>query len=271
MSNNSFIEECFKIIKDKNIDFLYSGHPLGMKFSESTSKLRLCLQRMETEEYGQTSRPRISDSRNVRRDITSKYQLDYLRDDIIQISNQFAISIAQALYFLPNTSEIKYSYFYNKSDSFYWYNIDNGYKIASSGWDRISFLLNLAFNLGIEKYNLSNVLAAIANKIDGASKNDNFKSLKKFRDGEFKELEHKLSEGIRHEVIHIITRPTRFWCELLEQIEHDEKYMVKNRFELEEKRANEVKLLEEHYKHFLTGIDDSLDLVESFFDEKFFK
>jgi hypothetical protein len=47
--------------------------------------------------------------------------------------------------------------------------------------------------------------------------------------------------------------------------------MVKNRFELEEKRANEVKLLEEHYKHFLTGIDDSLDLVESFFDEKFFK
>lgn len=94
MSNNSFIEECFKIIKDRNIDFLFSGHPLGMKFSESTSKLRLRLQRMETEMYGKISRPRISDSRNVRRDITPKYQLDYLREDIIQISNS---SLSQLL------------------------------------------------------------------------------------------------------------------------------------------------------------------------------
>lgn len=115
------------------------------------------------------------------------------------------------------------------------------------------------------------MLAVIANKIDGASKNASFKSLKRFRDGKFTDLEHKLSEGIRHEVLHIITRPTRFFCELTEQMEHDERHMVKNRFELEEKRANEVNLLEEHYKHFLTGINDSLDLVESFFDEKFFK
>jgi len=107
MSNNSFIEECFKIIKDKNIDFLYRGHPLGSKFIESTSKLQICLQRMENQKYGMKSRPRISDSRNLRRDLTSKFQLDCLLDDIIQISNQFAISIAQALYFLPITSEIK--------------------------------------------------------------------------------------------------------------------------------------------------------------------
>ena len=226
---------------------------------------------MENQKYGGKSRPKISDSRNLRRDITSKYQLDYLRDDIIQISNQFATSIAQAFYFLPNTSKIKYSYFYNKQDSFYWYNIDNGFKIASSGWDRISFLLNLSFNLGIKKYNLSNVLAAIASKIGGVIENYSFKSLKKFRDGKFMELEHKLSEGIRHEVIHIITRHTRFWCELMEQIDFDEQQMVKNRLELEEKRANEVNLLEEHYKLYLAGINDALDLIESFYDDKFFK
>ncbi len=257
-----FISEIFQIIKDKQFTFVYSGHPISKSILTSTKKLREVLVKLEKEQYPDGNLPKISE--NIPLKVSLKYQLDYLFIEIPQICNQFCISLASAYYFLPYTSDTKYGYFYDKPDLFFWTNVDSGFRYASSGWDRLSLLLNIAFNLQIIKYNLSSVLQAIPTQIVDVIQDDNFKNLKNFRDKRFSELEFKLAGGARHETTHVISRSTRFFFEHIEKFELGS---VKQK----RRRENELNLLEDHYKLFIEGINDSLNLINTHFDEKFYE
>lgn len=257
-----FEKKIFEIIKEKDLELLHSSHPFIQKFHSSTSKLRDLLVEIENNLYSDKPRPRLSENHPF--NVTLKYQLDYLGMDMPQIANQYCIAVASAYYFLPNTSDTKTGYFYSRPDLFFWYNIDFGYRLASSGWDRISYLLNIAFNLRIEKYNLSNVLKSLPKKVESVVNDGSFMSLKKFRDEKLHDLEYKYGGGARHETTHVISRSTRFFCEVLE------KFKIGSD-EMEKRRVEELKVLEDHHKFYIKGIQDSLDLMKSNVSRKFFK
>lgn len=257
-----FIDEIFQIIKDKEFTFVYSVHPISTSILTSTKRLREVLVEIEKKEYPDGNLPKISENSPL--EVSLKYQLDCLLLEIPQICNQFCISLASAYYFLPYASETTFGYFYDKPDLFFWTNVDSGFRFASSGWDRLSLLLNIAFNLQIIKYNLSKVLQAIPNRISDVIQDANFKNLKIFRDMRFSELEFKLAGGARHETTHVISRSTRFFCEFAEQFELGSvKLMIR--------RENELKLLEDHFQLLIEGINHSLNLINTHFDEKLYK
>lgn len=256
-----FENRIFEIIKEKNLDLLHSSHSFTQKFHSSTSKLRDLLVQLENKYYSDKPRPRLSVNQPFK--VTLKYQLDYLGMDIPQIANQYCIAIASAYYFLPNTSDTKRGYVYSHPDLLFWYNVDFGFRLASSGWDRISYLLNLSFNLQIKKYNLPNVLKLLPKKVDNIEIDDSFKSLKKFRDEKLHDLEYKYGGGARHETTHVISRSTRYFCEVLE------KFRIGSD-EMETRREEELHLLKDHHKLYIKGIHDSLELIQSNFSRQFF-
>jgi hypothetical protein len=256
-----FVDEIFQIIKDKEFAFVYTGHAINDSFHKSTEKLRECLVKLEKREYHDGKLPQISENSPLK--VSPKYQLDYLRMEIPQICNQYCISLASAYYFLPNTSDTRYGYFYKKTDLFFWTNVDSGFRFASSGWDRLSLLLKIAFNLRLVKYSLSSVLQAMPNQIRDVIHDDNFKNLKNFRDKRFSELEFKLAGGARHETTHVISRSTRFFFEFAEQFKlRSDKANIR--------RQDELKLLKDHHELFMEGINDTLNLINTHFDEKFY-
>jgi len=257
-----FEKRIFEIIKEKDLELLHSSHPFIQKFHFSTSKLRDLLVELENKRYSDKPRPRLSENHPF--NVTLKYQLDYLGTDIPQIANQYCIAIASAYYFLPNTSDTKTGYFYSRPDLLFWYNVDFGFRLASSGWDRISYLLNIAFNLKIKKYNLLNVLKSLPKNVDNLEKDESFKSLKKFRDEKLQDLEYKYGGGARHETTHVISRSTRYFYEVLE------KFKIGSD-EMEKRRVEELQILEDHHKFYIKGIQDSLELIKSNFFRKLFK
>jgi hypothetical protein len=255
------IDEIFRLIKDAKLEFIYNTHPLFSKFHTSTSKLRDCLVELEKAKYPNGKLPEISTINPL--SLSPKYQLDFLGIEIPQICNQYCVSLASAIYYLPITSDTTEGYFYTKSDLFFWNHIDHGFRLASSGWDRIAFLLNLGFNMQIRKYNLPSVLNALPKIVDGITADYNFKKLKRFRDGQFRDLEMDLSGGARHETTHILSRGTRFFLEFLEHFEPGS-----NKSEI--RREDELNIIKEHYEHLFEGINCAYELIDAHFDNKYF-
>lgn len=255
------IDEIFRLIEDEKLEFIYNTHPLVNKFHISTSKLRDCLVQIEKTNYPDGKLPQISAFNPLR--LSPKYQLDFLGIEIPQICNQYCISLASAMYYFPITSDTTEGYFYTKSDLFFWNQIDHGFRLASSGWDRIALLLNLGFNLQIKKYNLSTVLNALPKHVNGITTDDNFKRLKRFRDGKFGDLEMNLSGGARHETTHILSRGTRFFLEFLEQFEPGSD-------KSEIRRKEDLNILKEHYGHLFEGINCAYELIDTRFEQKYF-
>jgi hypothetical protein len=100
-------------------------------------------------------------------------------------------------------------------------------------------------------------------KVYGVTTDDNFKVLKRFRDGRFRDLEMDLSGGARHETTHILSRSTRFFLEFLEQFEPGS-----NKSEI--RREEELNILKEHYEHLFEGINCAYELIDTHFDIKYF-
>lgn len=256
------INEIFKIIEDKNLEYLYNTSPIIRKFYDSTSKLRACLSKRKKLKIPAAKLSQLS--KNAPTKLSPVFQIDFLGQDIPHVFNQYCISIAGAYFYLPITSDTTQGYFYKVPDQFFWINIDFGFRLASSGWDRISLLLNLAFNLQIEKYNISSVLKAIPNKDINLANDESYKNLKRFRDTELRELEFGLGGGARNETTHVISRSTRFFFEFLEDSQYgSDKFKIR--------RDGELKLLEKHYWLLMDGINNAYDLIMNNFDEKFYK
>lgn len=256
-----YIQNILQVVNNKKLEFVDNKHPFLKTFYESVNKLRDCLVKIEERDYPNGNLPQLSVTSPLK--LSLKSQLDFLGREIPVIYNMFCVSLASAYYFLPHTSDTVNEYSYKMPDLLFWINVDSGFRFASSGWDRLSLLLNIAFNLRIDKYNLSSVLQAIPNRIRNVTQDNNFKSLKKFRDGRFSELEYKLGGGARHETTHVISRDTRFFFEFLEHELGSDEFKVR--------RDNELKLLEEHYNVLIEGIKHSLNLINTRFDEKVYE
>ena len=147
-------------------------------------------------------------------EVSDLYKYDILAADIPRIARQLAYGIAQASLYLPH---VEYSIPINRGmgHALFWYHIDFSTRLASSGWDRLSLLLDLVFNTGlIHQCNFPKVLRQLAICFPVVRDAQPFKRLTAFRDGPFQELEAKRGEGMRHEATHIITPSIRelFLC-----------------------------------------------------------
>jgi len=190
-------------------------------------------------------------------DITPKYRYDILAIDIPRIANLIAYSIGfSTLYFRQFPSNRK-TYDITLVDAFFWYHIDFGTRLISSGWDRIALLLDLAYSLKIgEKCSISSVLRKLK-KVDLQIDNDdNFKILNRFYDTNFKELEGGVGKGARHETTHIISPGTRFLFEYL-----DMNSIVSDGNPFDHRHLRVSDMLKRHYDFYLEGINSALKLV----------
>lgn len=246
-----FADEVFQILETLGLPIIHNTHELLEKFYNSTATLR---EHLLKQEHG-NPRPRLSEVSFM--EITSKYRLDALGTEVPQIANQLAMAIGSAKYYLPYTSNINPTYMYGRPDLLFWYHIDFGYRLASSGWDRIAFLLDLGFDLNTStNCDYPTVLRLIPKNNTHYIKNQNFIHLKEFRDGRFHELEGKRGEGARNETTHLISRSTRYFLELIENFREGKSAMIA-------KRENEIQILFEHHEFFLKGIENSLNLISS--------
>jgi len=254
-----FADEVFQILETLGLPIIHNTHELLEKFYLSTAMLREHLVKLE----GGNPRPRLSEGSFM--EITSKYRLDALGIDIPQIANQLAMAIGSANYYLPFTSNINPTYRYGRPDLLFWYHIDFGYRLASSGWDRIAILLDLGFGLNTStNCDFPTVLRLILKNNSHYIKDQNFIHLKEFRDGRFHELEGKRGEGARNETTHLISRSTRYFFEFLENHSLVNRTIGEiDKISIEKKREDEVKILIEHHEFFLKGIENSLNLIST--------
>lgn len=153
---------------------------------------------------------------NSPRNLTPKYRLDILEYDLQAIADELALCLAQAHIYIPLVLQRKTPVFaFSTAVKLACYHLDFGFRLASSGWDRIALVLTLAFDLNQQKkWNLKRVLEKL-NKIDGLRDNTNLKWLDTFHSNEFQELDGE-QLGIRHETTHQITLLARYRFEYVE-------------------------------------------------------
>lgn len=133
--------------------------------------------------------------------------------------------------------------------------MDFGFRLASSGWDRLSLLLDLTFALNTkDRCSLRVILKELPIRDKNIVKNGHFISLKTFRDNKFLELEAGQGEGTRHEATHLLSPRTRFFAEFIDTT-------LQGRPIAEERRKEQLDKLGEHHWHYLRGIHDALRLV----------
>jgi hypothetical protein len=187
--------------------------------------------------------------------VSAKYRLDILAMDIPQVADHLSLSIALAQTYLPYLASYKSPpYEPTVADEMFWYSIEHGFRLASSGWDRIALLLDLVLKLGVGQHcNFRKVYRELEGKgLQGVAA---FQQLKSFRDGPFLELEELQGEGIRHETTHLMSIRTRFLMEVLEQFgpQKSDSRMTPESM---------CGLLAAHYEHFIAGIDNALELID---------
>ena len=146
-----------------------------------------------------------------------KHQFDILTKDIEVIANNLIHCIAIANIYRPYISNYKQAPItLNTADTVYWLHIDLGFRLCSSGWDRVALLLNMVLNLRLNPHcNLAKVIKKLTQDPNYANSHD-FKKLQTFYEKDFKDLEDGIGKGRRHEVTHLISRFTRVFFESLE-------------------------------------------------------
>ncbi|MDA2920657.1 hypothetical protein MYX76_14385 [Desulfobacterota bacterium AH_259_B03_O07] len=243
-------KEIFNILKDKNIDFLAGNHPVWNKLINNTAKFRDHLLTIEP-----SSRPSLS--KNPFWEITSKYRFDILRKDIKEIANALAVSIGLSTLYYPQVTKRTDIHAPTMADRFFWYHVDYGIRLISSGWDRIALMLDSAFDLNTKtKCSLPLVLSKISNHDNLMVNQVDFKCLRRFCDTDFKDLQAGPGKGFRHETTHLFLTYTRIYFEFLEshstkQVEVPPDLRPKERLDF----------LTNHHKFYLFGILKSSRLV----------
>ena len=173
------------------------------------------------------------------------------------MANQLVLAISHsAIYFPLCTVPISF-YAPTIADSLFWYHMDFAVRLASSGWDRVALLLDIAFELDTRREcSLSRVLQDIPRTCPDVVRVDSFKRLKKFRDGAFADIEGPASLGSRHEITHIMSPSIRLFCEFLET------WTGQAGKVLPAERAEErLKLVIRHHGLLLEGIGAAIELV----------
>jgi len=244
-------KEVFEILPKIGIKVINGDHPLLGELLGHCSGLRSYLLKTEG---AQTRRPLLA---NTFWDIIAKYRLDVLTQDIPKVANQLAYAIAFATLYLDYIAEAGKAYFPNAGNHFFWYHIDFGLRLASSGWDRIALLLDLAYELNTgTKCGLATVLKEIPKKDANIVKQNDFKELKKFRDNWFLDLEANAGEGARHEATHLLSPSSRFLFEFLDGYG---KTLDEVPLKLSPKTQRD--LLIEHHGFYVSGIGNAIRLV----------
>jgi len=191
-------------------------------------------------------------------DVTPKYRCDALQFDLVYLADQLAWAIGFASVYLNHAPKSEQHHGWDAAEHLCMYHLDFAIRLASSGWDRIALLLDLAFDLGTgERCDLSRVLIEIPKKWPRLVNNEHFKWLKKFRDKDFLELEAGKGRGRRHEVTHLLAFRTRFLCESLDCHTPPGHVVPPKRSRLEQTRDS----LLQHYHHYVSGINQATNLI----------
>jgi hypothetical protein len=244
-------KEVLKILSDLKISLIDSNHQFVGEYYKCCSRLRTHLLNKES---GQALFPLSGGSFW---DITPKFRVDVLGIDIHTIANQLAYSIGFSSLYLNQVAKIQTQYSPTMADYFFWYHIDFGIRLASSGWDRIALLLDLAFELNSGKdCNLSLVLRNIPKVNPQIIQDVNFKKLKAFRDSRFLDLEAGAGKGARHETTHLISPSTRLLFEFL-----DTHAGMPGKIPPELRPKERLDMLIEHHGFYLSGVQDTLRLI----------
>jgi hypothetical protein len=245
-------DEVLAKIRELKLELVSNDHPLQEALFSRLAPLRNSLLALEASNGG--NRPL---SASTFWEITPKYRFDILSLEIPKIANQLALAISQAAIYFPLRTIPIIPYSPIITDSFFWYHIDFGTRLVSSGWDRVALLLDLAFHLKTERdCSLRRVLHDIPRISSEAACQKSFRNLKMFRDTAFREIEGGSSLGGRHEVTHIMTPYTRLMFEFFDAaVDQPGKILPPERAE------ERFELLRKHHILLLDGVASAIDLV----------
>ncbi len=198
--------------------------PLWMKCNNECVELR---KRLEAEATEEEKGRRLRDGYSFW-EISPSYRFDLLNSEIPWIADELAYAIAYMSIYLPYVQQDVTTRDRGPSmaDFLFWYHADAGVRIASSCWERLGLLLDLAFDLELK--NRCSFPAAIDKLADSEhtlkiAESEEFKQLEEIRNGEFQELEAGYGKGVRHETTHYLNMRTRFFhMELVEPWVSDE-------------------------------------------------
>lgn len=242
--------EIYDILQELKI-VLFPNHPLARKIDEYCAGFRNYLLGLENT---QSKKPLMC---NTFWDLTPKYKLDVLSIDIQRIANQIAYAIGFSTLYLKQIRKNKHSYFPTFADAFFWYHIDFGVRLISSGWDRLAFLLDLAHGLNTGTRCSISVVLKEMQKIDAhLVRERNFKILKNIHDTELPLLESGRGKGARHETTHILSPSTRFLFEFIDSNQLKSKDINSKCI-----AADHTEILNKHYHLYVTGIESAIKLV----------
>jgi len=237
-----------------------------MKLSRDCSELRNRLvQEITEEQRGKKLRDGCSFW-----EISPKYRFNLLGNEIPWMADELAYAIACMSIYLPFVRQDVQTRSNTPSmaDSLYWYHADAGIRIASSCWERIGLLLDLAFDLGLRhRCSFPAALEKLKAKDDErtkeAAQSEKFQRLEEIRDGEFRQLEAGHGRGARHETTHYLNMRTRFFhMELVEQWDSDVKDADNSR-----DAAYWLDLLVEQHRLFIEGAKKAMEMVAAMTQE----
>ena len=234
-----------------------------MKLSKDCQELR---KRLVANNAEQQKEKRLRDGCSFW-EISPKYRFDLLGNEIPWIADELAYAIAYMSIYLPYVRQdvTTRSSRPSMADFLYWYHTDAGIRIASSCWERIGLLLDLAFELGLGRRcsfpaALENLKEKDDKRAKEAAESEEFRRLEEIRNGEFRQLEAGHGRGIRHETTHYLRPRTRFFhMELIEQWDLDVADADDSR-----NAAYWLELLVEQHKLFIDGAAVAIKMVAEY-------
>lgn len=245
-------QEVLDAISGLGLERVFHGHPLQRRIMDVTKPLRTHI----VEREGNVSSKPLS--QGTFWDITHKYRLDIFQLEIPNVLNQLAYAAGLAKIYVPMLAKPVAPYIPKMADRFFWYHIDLGTRTVSSVWDRVALLLDLAFELSLEREcTLKTIMRELPKREEKIIKVEAFKQLKRFREVEFLEVEGRSTLGSRHEVTHVILPSTRFLHHFLNT--HSKQ---PGKVPVEDMPEERLEFLVRHHRLLMRGVGFALDLIE---------
>jgi hypothetical protein len=183
--------------------------------------------------------------------------LDAILHDVFRIANQLAYAIALSYIYLDTAAEKATPgtrYAPTVSDGLFWYHVDFGFRLASSGWDRLALLLDLAFDTGTDgPCKLGTVLDAIARKDPSIAQDLDYGKFVEFRHSSLSGLATSQGDATLDEPTHLISPGTRWFFERREGAQSPGSPGTVP--------ADQIKALVMHHERYLEGIQIAGRLV----------